>query len=907
MAAVGQVQQRLVRLWCEVLELDQVGATDNFFDLGGDSRLVLILVTRIRHEFGADVRHAELLASSTIEEMARLLDHPAVAYDPVPAEQASAPLSFGQEGIWALQSIDRGNLAFVLPVAIKVGPPTDGVALADAVARVIAGHEALLCTLDAHASPVGQLLSALDPADTVTVCEPVAADALADRLRALLHTMAAHIVPLDGPLARAAILPTDGGDHVVLFAAHHLAMDGTSVPLLARDLSAALDGEEVSGSDGILAFARRQRALAASPAWEASRRYWRRLLLPLPDALELPLDRPRGPRRSDRGHSVRSSLDGKRLATLDRLAAASRTSRFAVLMTALVALAHRYSGQDDVVLATPVSTDRADSQLADTVGYLVNLLPIRTQVNQGMTFPQLVDRVAQGLREAVAHSELPFEEILSELGPDRLANAALLTRLIVAQDVATGLPRRGGGSPLDEVDFDPGTAKYEISVFVRDQPGEIQLRWEFAADLLDPPTVRRWSTALDVLLNEVAGHPEKEVSSIPLMTQEDRRMITEVNRTATPFPSDSSIIDLFDDRVFRAGDAVALRHPAGHLDYRTLQAWSAQVAAELVAAGVGAETPVIVLTGRTPEFVAAVLGVLRAGGSYVPLDSRHPAERIATVCEMVGAVHAVTVVDLARLLPAHVRPVLVSAIPTNPAIGPADVPPVAVEGGAHRAYIMLTSGSTGMPKGVEIEDRSVVRLLRGQPVIPLGDVDVLLVASNLAFDAVTLELWGALLNGGTLIVPREETVHDPRELVAEIGRSGVTAGFFTVSMFRLMLEADPAPLRRMHTILIGGEAVPASLMVRAAEVLDHQTLVNGYGPTENTTFSCCHRLVDPPTPGHSVPIGHPIANSQAMVVDVDLRPVPVGVVGEIVVGGVGLARGYVGDGELTAARFVVGV
>ncbi|MFF3870093.1 AMP-binding protein, partial [Micromonospora sp. NPDC001898] len=909
------LQRRLTDLWRDTLELDHIDIHDNFFDLGGDSRLAMVLVGRIRQAYGRAVTGGGLLARRTIAEQAALIEQavpsgPAAPTgqgipggpadgtgrpDATPAAPLVAPLSYGQEGLWTWQLLHPGSRAFVLPVALRISGGPEPALLATHLSRALGTHEAF--TVEIGDETGRTELRRTDQPCRVDVHEPVVAtDRVEEYLHQTFQLLAGRIVAEGGRLWRAVVARTDDAGHLVLIAVHHLLVDGASVRIIVDSLRNELAGTPAPASPGMLAFAAGQRRTAPA-TWDAERAYWQRELAPPPEALELPLDRSRPARSGETGRSVTVTLEPTVTAAVAALANRHRTSPFAVLLAALAAVAHRYSGQQDFAVSVPTAVDRSSPDLADTVGYLVNLLPIRFTVPATTTLDELVAVTTDRLSGAVAHAALPFEEILAAVSGGRSDNADRLTRMVVAQEMPTGLPASADGCVLDELPFDPRVAKYELGVFVTERSGTIRLRWEFATDVLEAATVRRLSTSLGLLLTSSLAARQEPISRISLLTDDDRAFLEQVNQTASDYPADAGLIELFDEQVALRPDAPAVRGTRT-VTYRELHDRSVGIAARLVAAGVQPGQPVLVLVGRSPEFLAALLGVLRAGGAYVPLDARSPADRVAVIRDSTGAVHAVVTAEMAHLVPGDMDRV-------DPCGATAWAPPPGfpARGPQSTAYVMYTSGSTGSPKGVEIVDRSVVRLVRGQNFATFGPSDVFVLASNLAFDAATLEIWGALLNGGSIAVPSDATVADQRELAGFIARTGVTAGFFNVSVFRMMLEADPYALRGMHTILVGGEAVPGPLMAEAARFLDHRNLLNGYGPTENTTFSCCHRLLEPPAPDRPVPIGRPLANSGALVVDGEREPVPVGVVGEIVVSGAGLARGYLNDDDLTTQRF----
>ena len=698
-----------------------------------------------------------------------------------------------------------------------------------------------------------------------------------------------------------ALGPTE---HVVLVVAHHAVIDGTSAARLVADVAKVIEGLEISGSPGTGAFAYRQRQHLTGQAAEQARSHWRSVL-EIEEALELPLARNRPTWRTGRGAILEHRLGRNAATALRSLTSSLRVSPFTALTAATVAVAQRFSDQRDVVVSIPMATDRSDPLVGDAVGYYANLVPVRVTTGAGTSLPSLVAATATALDAARPHSWYPFEEMLGLAPGSRALATRRLTRLVVVQDVGLDVPRAAGELVLTEEPVRTGTAKYELALFVRELPdGRHRLRWEYDTDVFDEPIVARLAAALDRVL--VAGTGDCPVGVLDLLTAEDRMMIDAANDTSTTYPDGSGILALFDQEVQRNPDAAAMAWSGGTISYERLDATARALAGRLAESGVGAESPVLVLCERSPAFVTAVLAVIRAGGSYLPLDGRHPAARVADVARRAGATNCVHTYGLRALVPDWLdrnevtasgevierRSDPVSAV-INPATGP-----------GHRACVMFTSGSTGISKGVEIEDRAVIRLVRGQRLFPISAEDRLVLASGLAFDAVTLEVWGALLNGACLVVPDDDLVRDPAELARLIEREEVTLDFFNVWVFQQMLASAPARLRSLHTILIGGEQVPATLVAEAAELLRPDVLMNGYGPTENTTFSCTYRLPSAAALGRTFPLGSAISNSTARLVDEALADVGVGMVGELIVGGAGLARGYLGNPDLTRRQFV---
>ena len=909
-APSGALEQQLGEIWREVLELDVVGAHDNFFELGGNSLLALVAARQSAAALGDPSLAALLLRHTTIAEAARAIQNiwanetrqNTVSMD-MDGETA-IPASFGQAGLWTFQQLDLDNTAFVLPIAFRVSGPQNSQTLVKAVKLLFEHNETFRLKFRINNGELEQVCSAGLPKVEAEL-DIIPNAAIPSKLAAVFHDDALCVASLEDGPARARVLAIEGGDHIILIAAHHIVFDGSSLPVIVSQLAKLLCGGDLGSCfEGPRSFSKRQRLQVGGRRWQSDRSYWIDELTPVPDVLGLPLDHPRLPRRSGRGKTSVQILSDRGTQAVAKLARHFSTTSFAALLTTLAAMAHRFSGQDEFAIAIPTAASRADEKYREAVGYFVNLLPIRFCFQRDQGFSALLNATDSKLREGFCRGEFPFEAMLEALslqGPDQ---ATRFTRLVVAQDVDSGLPCRAGDVEIHELAVEHFTAKFELSVFVAERHGRHCLKWEYDSDVFTLETIERFQNAVEMLLDGAASEPNLPIGQIHLLTDaEGQQVITEVVSKVSNQTPVESIVDLFEEQVERAPSRVALESEHGPVTYGQLRDWALGIADKLSASGVVEESPVLVLVERSPDFIAAVLGVLYSGGCYVPIDGREPTSRVRTVCETAGAQHAI------------VSHLFESRIPPGMAIfSPARLPHVSAlkrtgfpkRSAESLAYIMFTSGSTGQPKGVAIPDRGVVRLVRDQDFARFDSNDAFILIASLGFDAATLEIWGALLNGGRLVVPGDSVVRDPSEVAATIVRTRVSAGFFNVSFFRRILDSDASALKGMHTIIVGGEAIPASLIVSASEVLNHSTLVNGYGPTENTTFSCCHRFTEPPMLGRPVPIGRPISGSNALVVDEVLSPVPVGVVGEILVGGAGLARGYVGDPQLTAERFVIG-
>ncbi len=711
-----------------------------------------------------------------------------------------------------------------------------------------------------------------------------------------------------GTLLRATLLCLGPERHVLLLAIHHIVADAWSLGVLVDDLTALYAGRHLEKLPVQYAdYAAWQRGWLTGAELDRQLAFWRAHLADAPRALELPLDRPRPAVQSYRGGAVPFALPAEASAALAGLARNEGATLYMALLAAWGALLSRLSGQRDLVLGTAVA-NRDRPELERLIGFFVNTLALRLDLAGDLGFAGLLARVRRVVLDAFAHRDLPFEKLVEELHPARdRSRQPVFQAMLTFQNVPRGgmdLP----GLALRPLEVDSETAKFDLTMTLVEEEGRILGRLEYASDLFERATAERMAGYLATLLAGIVGSAQGSVAELPLLSAEERRQVLETgSRTAAGFPREASIHDLFAQQAARHPQDVAVVCGDERLTYGELDFRATRLARRLRALGIGLEDRVGLCAERSVDLIAALLGILRAGAAYLPLDPSHPPERLAWMLEDGGARVLLADRRIADLA-ANAGPVFGVQVLFLDELDVVDepsstLPDVSGVPAEALAYVMYTSGSTGTPKGVAVTHRNVVRLVRGSEYAAMGPEEVWLQNAPVSFDAATLEVWAPLLNGGRLVLmPGARTSLD--DLATAVGEHGVTSLWLTAGLFHQMVDHRLEGLRPLRQLLAGGDVIAPAHARRLLEALPDVTLVNGYGPTEGTTFTCCHRMTGPEQVGASVPIGRPIANAQVYVVDEGLRPVPPGVVGELVAGGEGLARGYLGRPELTAERFV---
>ena len=920
------VEGTLANWWQDLLGVEQVGLDDDFFGLGGHSLVGVRLLAKIKKTYQVDLELAVLFEARTVLQLAdaiRKAQKPDAAEQVAGAQNSMAPIahsttgapvpSFGQERLWLLEQIDSGTAQYNISFILRLDGILDFAALKSALSAVVRRHEPLR-TRYIHAEGRLQLEVSATPEVLLPVTDfsGIEQGRREGLLSAALHEEANRFIVLDrDPVIRAAFYPMDERNHVLQLTVHHIASDGWSMGVLFRDL-AALYNAGLTGAVAQLPelpiaysdYARWQREQFAGPEGERLISYWKDQVTGSSFALQLPTDRPRPALQTFCGAFRQYSLSPELTTAIHELCLREKVTPFMVALAALYAVLARYSSQDDILIGSPIAA-RSRIETQDLVGFFSNTVILRGNLDGDPTFRELLQRVRQTALEAYAHQELPLEMLIDKIRPGRdMSRSALFQVMLIFQNWA--LPRLElhgleGSAQIVRTD----TSKFDFTIELRSVGEAIEGVIEYNTDLFGADTIDRLWGHLTTYLHRAIAAPEQRAATISLLTSQERQqMLVEWNATGANYPRDVGLHELIEAQVERTPNAVAVRFGNRSLSYRELNARANQVANYLRKRGVGRDVLVGVCAERSIEMVVSLLASLKAGGAYLPVDPEYPTERLRVILEEANPPVVLTQSHLLNLIPAIAADYLCLDSHWEKVSGESTSNLGVEVGGKDVAYAIFTSGSTGKPKGVLNTHEGIVnRLLWMQDAYLLQQGDRVLQKTPFSFDVSVWEFFWPLLAGATLVVAKPGGHRDPSYLVKLIQQERITTMHFVPSMLQTFLEAHGVgECRSLKKVFCSGEALPYEIQQRFFERLQVE-LHNLYGPTEaavDVTYWACKRDCG----NRIVPIGRPIANTQIVILDGSRQPVPVGVAGELHIGGVNLARGYLHQPELTAEKFV---
>ncbi|MBS1664513.1 MAG: amino acid adenylation domain-containing protein [Bacteroidetes bacterium] len=902
----NETESRLAEIWQDLLGRPRVGVRDDFFESGGHSLKATRLAAMVHRTFGVRLELKTIFQRSILEEMAGLIgESRRTIFSPISALPQGAgeqgyELSSSQRRLWILCQVDEINKAYVIPGLFILDREPGQQAINQTIVALTERHEILRTTFQVENG--GLIRQYIQPPSTTGIASILTVEGSTayrrEQIASLVRQEKERGFDLEnGPLFRIRKVPLEDGCYLFIFLMHHIAGDEWSMEILLKEFEGYyrfFSGIPVE-LPAPLPFqykdyaAWQQRQLAGAGMHE-HRQYWLDRFSGRLPVLDLVMDLPRPAKRSYKGAVVVEGIDGDSLSEIIRAGGQATLNMY--LLTGVFILLHRYTGQKDIIIGSPFA-GRQHADLEGQVGFYVNTLALRIFIEDTDSFSTILEQVKNTTLSASEHQAYPFDELVEALSiPRDRSRHPLFDVMAVLQRVPTTENNPDPDSlTLETVELtDDCNSKFDLLFLFRAKADGLQLVLQYDTDLFYGETIRRMARHLKRILQLGAAFPHEPAGRLCYLEKSEQAQLLEAfSGTANTFPVEASVVDLWREQVRLTPDKTALIYEDEALSYRELDDLSDRVAHYLLDRyAIQPEDRIGVYLDRSEWLIAVIIGILKSGAAYVPIDPYHPSERVGRLLEAGNC----------RLL---VDQYMVERIKAESTAREQKGRALASPAPGQLAYVMFTSGSTGAPKGVMVEHRSIVRLVKETNFVRLTGEETLLSTGAISFDATTFEYWSMLLNGGRLVLCSKETLLDPRLLASTIQEQGVTMMWFTAGWLSQLVDGHIALFEGLVTLLAGGDRLSPQHIAALRARYPSLDIINGYGPTENTTFSLTYSIGDVTD---RIPIGRPVRNSTVYILDSFDQPCPIGVSGEICVGGAGLARGYINQPELTAQRYI---
>ena len=941
----NEQEEKMAGIWQSILGLEKVGVKSDFFELGGHSLLATQCMSRIRDVFGVDLPVKALFTASTIEDLVKKLDagEELSSLVPPPVEviprDQDLPLSFAQQRLWFLNQFETGDseynisTSYNMPAAIRIQGNLDTKILKKAFQKLVERHESLRTSFLIDDGRATQVIR--EPSDWFMDIRDIGnleyEEREAEIIRLARDEATRSFDLILGPinkarrirLMRTRLLKTGEQEHVLLLTMHHIISDGWSLGILIDEIaelySALKEGREANVPElkvQYADYAQWQRDWMDGPVYDHQLAYWREHLQNVP-VLEMPTDKPRPPLQTFNGAYEQVKIPAELAARLNELSHSQGATLFMTLLSALYALLQRYSGQTDICIGTPVA-NRAREEFERLIGCFVNTLALRVNLDDDPRFVDLLMQVEDVTLNAYSHQDLPFERLVDELGIAReKSHSPLFQVMFTLQNASAEHELRLPDLDLELLPSVMQTAKFDITLNLTEKAEGLVGELEYNTDLFKRATIHRMVGHFETILEAVVAHPHVRISELPLLTDKEQHLILrEWNHVEASYPYQDTIHGRFEQQVAATPDAIALTFGGDSLSYSQLNAKANQLAWLLRERGVKADDLIGISLDRSLEMVIAILAVLKAGGAYVPVDPANPGERKQFILEDAACALLIAHSNVSDDIPqGNYEALYLDQMIADMEQQSADNLP-AVAGPDNRAYVIYTSGTTGKPKGVLIPHSNVIRLFTATDQwYGFDQNDVWTLFHSFAFDFSVWEIWGALFYGGRVVVVPQATAKATEDFYKLAVEEGVTVLNQTPSAFTQFIKVDEMQCRQetewanrlqLRYVIFGGEALDFAALQTWHERhgLNKPQLINMYGITETTVHVTYHRITEDDLDQRASLIGRPIPDLDVYILDNHMNPVPVGVPGELHVGGQGVCQGYLNRADLTDERFV---
>jgi amino acid adenylation domain-containing protein len=901
-------EKQLAKIWEELLGVEKIGARDNFFELGGHSLLAMRVISQVRRELNKELKIRDLFVYPIIADLAKQLEDEATAAAGSTIKSISPrpeyiPLSYSQERLWFIDRLE-GSVQYHIPAVLNLKGEVNIAALENALKTVVERHEVLRTVIREHEGQGYQYIKA----NNWTLKQSQSYDNNAE-LKAYISKEASKPFNLSqDDMLRAELITTGADSYVLLLVLHHIAADGWSMPVLVSELSklyssfsnnetSELKTPEIQYAD----YAIWQREYLDVANLQSKLSYWEEKLAGTA-TLELPTDHMRPAVQSSNGAVYEFTINKEVAEKLQKLSLEQGVTLYMTLLSIFKVLLYRYSGQEDICVGTAVA-NRDREEIGKLIGFFVNTLALRTNLNGEDAFTELLSKVKQTTLEAYSQQDVPFEKVVEAVVKERdLSRSPLFQVMFVLQNTGTILALELGDIKIKGERAGDTSSKYDLSFNAEETKEGIRFVVEYNADLYEMATIARMAGHYAELVTSVTNEPSTVINKLQLLSKAEEHELNFFNETTAVYPKEENIASLFEIQARATPTATALVFEGKTISYQILNEQSNRIANYLKSQGVTAETLVAICIERGVAMIAGILGILKAGAAYVPIDIDYPKERISYILEDTKATIVLSSGISRTIL--QDQNINIVTLDNNQEIQAqrSENLNIAIKPN-QLAYIMYTSGSTGKPKGAMVEHGNVVSLVKNAGYFNSNHNETLLVTGSPSFDATTFEDWSMLLNGGKLILCNDKDLFNSATLKNLIAQHKVTVMWFTSSWFNQLADDTPEVLKGLNTILVGGEKLSVSHIKKIRAAYPHLKLVNGYGPTENTTFSLTYPITEVNRDG-IIPIGKPLNNRKAYILGPAHQLNPIGVFGEVWLAGAGVSRGYLNQPDLTSQKFI---
>ncbi|WP_348705598.1 amino acid adenylation domain-containing protein [Tenacibaculum sp. 190524A02b] len=910
----NEVEEQLAIIWQDLLGVEKVGIYDDFFELGGHSLLATRLVSMIRKRLKKELEIASVFEYTKMSDLAAYVATlssgillPAITVEERPER---IPLSFSQERLWFLDEL-QGTSEYHIPIVIRLEKELNTAILEEALKTIVRRHEVLRTNI---VSEEGVGYQKVISADNwlLNKQEVISEEELIDNLQSYINT---PFNLSNDYMLRSCLYSLGDSKYVLACVFHHIASDGWSEDILVSEFlelySSLQSGKEVGLPTLNLQYsdyAIWQRKYLEGEVLDNQLSYWKEKLSDV-STLELPTDYTRPVIQSLKGDSAYLDLNEAQTKVIKILCQKEGVTPFMFFLSAFKVLLSHYSGQDDICVGTPIA-NRTQSDLEGMIGFFVNTLALRSDLSGNPSFRNLLQEVKRTTLKGYDNQLVPFERVVDSVITTRDMSTTPLFQVMFALQNTSVMSQKEevgfdlGNVEISEYDFDTISSKFDLTMNVSEDDLAFSLSVEYCTDLFKQSTIDRMLVHYQTLLNNIVRDASQSIGSLSMLPlEEENQLLNVFNDTSFEYRKDKSVIDLFQDQVSRIPDSVALSFEGSVLTYQELEARSNELACYLASKGIAANTHVGILFNRSFDMVISMLGILKLGCAYVPLDPSLPINRISHIIEDSSITHVV-----------YKEASLISIIPDSLAIESLNIDDSkgyeVLEKDIERpltsvSYVMYTSGTTGVPKGISINDENIITLINNpSSAIAINSSDRVLQWSNYAFDGCTYEIFGSLLNGATLYLISKEVASDASALSEVIAKEELSVIFITTALFNGLSEYDASLLSSLRLLLFGGEKVSVSPVRKMLSSLGPNKILHVYGPTETTTYASCQVISEIPSEAVTIPIGKPLSNTGFYVLNSSKELVPIGAIGELYISGSGVSQGYLNREELTAERFI---